>query len=131
MGKFSIRIFGNFLESFRLPGESPIVERILGSFSKHWLVSILQYTPVYSSILQYTPVYSSILLYTIVYLMCPPVPPIYTLLYSTHTHTHTHTHTYTHTHTHTLFLIYMDTLMSQIEDMRKKRKQAWVPVFVV
>jgi len=26
-----------FLESFRLPGESPIVERILGIFSKHWL----------------------------------------------------------------------------------------------
>lgn len=28
-----------FLESFRLPGESPIVERILEVFSQHWLVS--------------------------------------------------------------------------------------------
>ena len=27
-----------FLESFRLPGESPIVERILEVFSQHWLV---------------------------------------------------------------------------------------------
>jgi hypothetical protein len=30
----------NFLESFRLPGEAPIVERILESFSKHWLVGV-------------------------------------------------------------------------------------------
>ena len=28
-----------FLESFRLPGESPVVERILEIFSQHWLVS--------------------------------------------------------------------------------------------
>ncbi len=28
-----------FLESFRLLGESPVVERILESFSQHWLVS--------------------------------------------------------------------------------------------
>ena len=56
-----------FLESFRLPGESPIVERILGSFSQHWLVSTLQYTPINTSTLQYTIVYSCLLLYTIVY----------------------------------------------------------------
>ena len=31
----------SFLESFRLPGESPIVERILEAFSRHWLVRAL------------------------------------------------------------------------------------------
>ena len=30
-----------FLESFRLPGESPIVERILEVFSQHWLVRVV------------------------------------------------------------------------------------------
>ena len=28
-----------FLEAFRLPGESPIISRILETFSQHWLVS--------------------------------------------------------------------------------------------
>ena len=27
-----------FLESFRLPGESPVVERILETLSQHWMV---------------------------------------------------------------------------------------------
>ena len=30
-----------FLESFRLPGESPVVERILETLSRHWLVRFL------------------------------------------------------------------------------------------
>ena len=29
----------HFLESFRLPGESPIIARILETFAEHWLVS--------------------------------------------------------------------------------------------
>ena len=33
-----------FSESLHLPGESPIVERILGSFSKHWL--LLEKAPI-------------------------------------------------------------------------------------
>ena len=28
----------HFLESFRLPGESPIISRILETFTEHWLV---------------------------------------------------------------------------------------------
>jgi hypothetical protein len=28
----------HFLESFRLPGESPVIARILETFSEHWLV---------------------------------------------------------------------------------------------
>ena len=28
-----------FLAAFRLPGESPVISRILESFSSHWLVS--------------------------------------------------------------------------------------------
>jgi len=29
----------HFLAAFRLPGESPVISRILESFSSHWLVS--------------------------------------------------------------------------------------------
>ena len=29
----------HFLESFRLPGESPVIARILETFSEHWLVN--------------------------------------------------------------------------------------------
>ena len=37
-GSHIVDTLRNFLESFRLPGESPIIARILETFSQHWLV---------------------------------------------------------------------------------------------
>ena len=39
-GSHLVDALRHFLESFRLPGESPIIARILESFSEHWLVGI-------------------------------------------------------------------------------------------
>ena len=40
-GSHLVDALRNFLESFRLPGESPIIARILETFSEHWLVTLL------------------------------------------------------------------------------------------
>lgn len=37
-GSHLVDALRNFMESFRLPGESPIIARILETFSEHWLV---------------------------------------------------------------------------------------------
>ena len=42
-GSHLVDALRHFLESFRLPGESPIIARILECFSEHWLVGIYYY----------------------------------------------------------------------------------------